>query len=355
MLPRLEIDLPALESNTRRVVETCRLRGIQVWGVTKGVRGCPRVGLAMLRGGVEGLADSRLPNLIRLRQALGDPSLMLLRPPSPAQAQEAVGTARVSLNSEILTLTALGLAAAARKVEHEVILMVDLGDRREGVLPGDVLELARAARRERSLRLAGIGANFACFGGVLPTAESLVELVELAGRVRMATGASLDTVSGGNSSSLPLVIRAAMPAGVNQLRIGEGILLGRDPSTGEPLPGTRQDVFRLEAELIEVQRKPSAPCGPVARNAFGRQPVHIDRGDRLRALAAIGVQEIGAGTLCPASGGVEVLGASSDHLVLDVTAMEPAPRPGGRLQFLPDYGAVLALMMATDVCRQYRE
>lgn len=355
MLPRLAIDLGAIEANARAVVDACRPPGIEVWGVTKCVLGCPRVAQAMLRGGVAGLADSRLPNLNRLARALGDVPRMLLRLPSPSEAPRVVMLAGVSLNSESVTLAALGRAAAERGREHGVILMVDLGDRREGVLPGDLVELARTTRAAGSLRLAGIGANFACYGGVVPTPTNLAALVELAGQVKRETGEGTIKVSGGNSTSLKLVAEKAMPAGISQLRVGEAILLGREPSTGEPVPGTRPDAFRLEVEVLEVKRKPSGPCGRVARDAFGRRPDHRDQGDRMRALAAVGVQDLGVGTLHPLAAGVEVLGASSDHLILDVTGADEIPAVGERLSFRPDYGAVLALMTSPHVGRRYTQ
>lgn len=352
-MARLAIDLNVIEANARAVVEACRPLHIEVWGVTKCVLGCPRVARAMLQGGVAGLADSRLANLDRLRRAVGEVPRMLLRLPYPAEAPRVVELAGISLNSERVTLDALARAAGERGREHGVILMVDMGDRREGVLPEDLMELARVAASAAPLRLAGIGANFACYGGVVPTPANLEALVELAARVRQETGGGPVGVSGGNSTSLRLVATAAMPAGISQLRVGEAILLGREPSSGEPVPGTRPDAFRLEVEVIEVKRKPSAPCGEVARDAFGRRPVHRDQGDRMRVLAAVGVQDLGMGALRPLTGGVEVLGASSDHLILDVTDVDVIPAVGDRLSFRPDYGAVLALMTSPHVDRHY--
>ena len=352
-LSRLVIDLGRITANARAVVESCRPLGVEIWGVTKGLLGCPRVGRAMLQGGVAGLADSRLLNLERLGQALGPLPLMLLRLPSPSQAQETIALAEVSLNSEPATLDLLDRAARERRSAHQVILMVDLGDRREGVLPEDVELVAGAIARYRWIQLVGIGSNFACYGGVMPSADNLRELVDLAERARRATGLELPVVSGGNSTSLRLVEGGHMPAGISQLRVGEAILLGREPSTGRPVAGTGSDAFRLAVEVIEAKRRPSLPRGQVARDAFGREPRHQDRGERLRALGALGVQDLGAGNITPEAPGIEVLGASSDHLILDVTEAGFPIRAGDHLWFRPDYGALMALATCPHVERHY--
>ncbi len=352
-MSQLVIDLGKITANTRAVVDSCRSRGLEVWGVTKALLGCPRVGAAMLRGGVAGLADSRLANIERLHQTLGPAAMMLLRLPSPSQAQQTVALAAVSLNSEPATLDLLDRAAREGGGTHRVILMVDLGDRREGVLPADVEGLAGDVAHRRSLELVGIGANFACYGGVMPSPDNLTELVDLARQVRRVTGLELPVVSGGNSSSMRLVEEGTMPEGVTQLRVGEAILLGREPSTGRPVIGADADAFRLAVEVIEVKRRPSLPRGQTARDAFGREPRFEDRGERLRALGALGMQDLGAGSISPEAPGVEVLGASSDHLILDVTETGSAVRVGDHLWFRPNYGALLALATCPHVERHY--
>jgi predicted amino acid racemase len=307
----------------------------------------------MLQGGIAGLADSRLPNLERLRQALGPLALMLLRLPSPSHVGATVALAAVSLNSEPVTLNLLDRAARERGSTHQIVLMVDLGDRREGVLPEDVEAAVGEVVRHPALELVGIGSNFACYGGVMPSVANLRELVDIAARVRRVTGRELPVVSGGNSTSLRLVEERTMPEGITQLRVGEAILLGREPSTGRPVAGTRSDAFRLQVEVIEVKRRPSLPRGQTARDAFGREPRHQDRGERLRALGAIGIQDLGAGSIVPEAQGIEVLGASSDHLVLDVTEAGSSIKVGDQLWFRPDYGALLALATCPHVERHY--
>lgn len=347
--PRVEISLDKIEENARAVVEMCGRRGIEVAGVTKVTCGHPEVARAMLRGGVRWIADSRLANLGRLRDAGISCETILLRAPMLHEAADAVRLADMSLISSMETARALGEAARARGVEHRVILMVDVGDLREGVLPDAAFDTAARVARVEGVRLYGIGTNVACYGGVVPTYENMSVLVRLRDRIRNDLGVDLEVISGGNSSALPLIAAGQVPQGINQLRIGESMLLGRDVTYRRPLPGMHLDAFVLAAEAIEVARKPSVPQGEIGQDAFGKVRTFRDRGIRRRAILACGRQDIDPEGLRPLESGIEVLGASSDHLILDVEDSDREIRVGDEVRFLMSYGCLLAAMTSPYV------
>ncbi|MCR4403445.1 MAG: alanine/ornithine racemase family PLP-dependent enzyme [Firmicutes bacterium] len=347
--PRVEISLDKVEENARTVVEMCRRHGIEVAGVSKVTCGDPDVAKAMLRGGVRWIADSRLANLARLRDAAVGCETVLLRAPMLCEATKAVELADMSLISSIETARALGEAARARGVEHKVILMVDVGDLREGVLPDVAVDAAARVSRVEGIGLHGIGTNVACYGGVVPTRENMSVLLHLRDRIRADLGLDLEVISGGNSSVLPLVAAGQVPQGVNQLRIGESMLLGRDVTHRRPLPGMHLDAFVFVAEAIEVARKPSVPQGQVGQDAFGRVRVFRDRGIRRRAILACGRQDVDPEGLAPLEAGIEVLGASSDHLILDVEDADREIKVGDEVRFTLSYGCLLAAMTSPYV------
>jgi predicted amino acid racemase len=161
----------------------------------------------------------------------------------------------------------------------------------------------------------------------------------------------LDIVSGGNSSSLPLVISQEIPAGINQLRIGEALFLGRETAYGTKLPTLHDDIFILHADVIEVKHKPSVPQGIIGKNAFGEDPIFIDRGVRRRAILAIGEQDVSINELVPITEGIEILGASSDHLVIDVTDAKTQIDVGTVISFKMNYRALLQTMTSVYVTK----
>ena len=353
--PRIDIDLGIIEANARAVVARCAQQGIDLFGVTKGTCGVPEIARTMLRGGVRGIAESRLENIRRLRAAGIDCSMLLLRVPSMSQADQVVALADISLNSELTTIAALSDAALRADRVHEVILMLDLGDLREGLWPDDLMATVAAVQPLAGVRIVGLGTNLNCLGGVLPSAANMAQLVALADQVRRRFGLALPYVSAGNSGALPLLLAGGMPAGVTHLRVGEAILQGgRDTFFERPWTALRRDAFTLSGEFIEIKTKPSVPIGARGVDAFGNVPVFADEGLRLRAILDIGQQDIEQDSLLPLAPGVRVVGASSDHLVVDVTDMAPPPRVGERLSFHMGYGSLLRAMTSPYVAKRLR-
>ncbi len=348
--PQVTIDLGRIERNARTIVERCAASGIGVFGVTKGTCGMPQVARAMLRGGVKGIAESRFENIHRLRDSGIDCPIMLLRSPPFSRAEDVVRNVDISLQSELATIREISRVAERLGRVHDVILMVDLGDLREGIWPSDLLTVVEQVTALKGIRIAGLGTNLTCFGAIVPTEENLGQLIAYAYKVERLTGRQLDVISGGNSSSLPLLLAGRMPQGVNNLRIGEAILQGgRDTFLDHPWTDLESDAFTLTGELLEVKVKPSMPIGTAGRDAFGQRPQFTDEGDRLRGIANIGREDVIVEGLTPLNAGVRVLGASSDHLVLDLTDARPPPDVGGRLAFHLNYGAMLTVMTSEYV------
>ena len=298
------------------------------------------------------LAESRLRNVRRLREAGVDARVMMLRLPSLSQVDEVVALTQVSLNTQVETVRALSRAAQSQGVTHQVILMLETGDRREGVMPENALKVARGMAGLPNLELIGMGANVTCIAGVLPTRENTQLLVDVAEEVERELGIRFQTMSAGNSATLALVLRDEMPARATQLRIGGAILTGEVDSTGNwPAALPHKDAFTVTAEVIEVETKPSVPEGPIAPNAFGETPEWPDLGERRRAILAVGRQDLQIESMIPLYPGVSILGASSDHVVLDVTEANPPVRLGDELTFRLLYGAV-ATGMASSAATQ---
>jgi predicted amino acid racemase len=227
--------------------------------------------------------------------------------------------------------------------------MVDLGDLREGLWPDDVVSFVGQVLELTGIRIAGVGTNLSCFGGVVPNTDNMNQLAALAEGIEHTFGVQLDLVSGVNSSGLELIAAGSMPPRVNHARIGEAILLGRETVHRRPWPGTRQDAFVLRAEVLERKVKPSVPIGKITEDAFGRRPVVEDRGERVRALLNVGREDVDVAGLTPLDPGVVVLGASSGYLIVDVTDAGTRIEVGDELAFHPNYGALLAAMTSPYV------
>ncbi|MGM0501353.1 MAG: alanine racemase, partial [Bacillota bacterium] len=200
MYPKIEVDLSKIKYNTARIVSLTKRKGINVWGVTKGVSADLKIAKTMVAGGVVGLADSRIENLKRLSQL--NQELMLLRSPMLSQVEEVIDYADISLNSELEVIYKLNQSAKEKNKLHKIILMIDLGDRREGILPDSAEDIVQEIIKLNNINLIGLGTNLACFMGVLPTKNKLQELKKIKVGLEKEFNIELPIISGGNSSSL---------------------------------------------------------------------------------------------------------------------------------------------------------
>lgn len=338
--PALIIDIDKLESNTRFFVDSCSKYNIEIAAVTKCYCAIPELAYAQIRGGAKILADSRISNLKKIAELPA--SKMLIRIPMLSEVGDVVRYADISLNSEIEVIKALSEEAVKKKKKHKVVLMIEMGDLREGCLPEDAVSLAGEIIRQDGLIFEGIGANFSCISGILPDKENLSRLTDIADRIYEHYKVWGNMISGGNSCSYPLMRSGQMPERINNLRIGGIILHGFDAQAGKPIEGVFPDVFILKAEIVEIKDKPSKPFGTAGLDAFGNAPVFEDHGVRKRALLAVGRQDLRIEAVYPKVFGAVIVGASSDHMVVDVTDCKQDYKVGDVLEFGLYYGGILS-------------
>lgn len=352
--PQVEVDLAKLRHNIEEIVKKCSSQGIEIAGVIKGFSGIPEASLQYEPAGCSLLASSRLEQLRAAREAGCRLPFLLIRLPMLSEIEEAVELTDISLNSELSVLKALDVEAGKQGKNHGVILMADLGDLREGFWDKEeMLDVAYIVENDlKNLTLEGVGTNLGCYGSVEATPDKLQELIDIAGAIQSKIGRKLRYVSGGATTSLPRILEGNMPEGINMLRVGEGIILAKDLRDlwGYDMSFMYQDAFTLKAEVIEVKDKPSYPQGKIMFDAFGNTPEYVDRGFRKRALLAIGkVDYAFPESIFPRMKGVEVLGASSDHTILDVEEAETEIKVGDILEFDLCYATIVFVTNSQNV------
>ena len=276
---------------------------------------------------------------------------MLIRSPMLSETEQTAAIVDISLNTEITVIQSLNDFAGRYNKRHAIILMIELGELREGILPSQIDEYVKKILKMQNIKLAGIGVNLACLSGIKPTEENMGELCSIARQIEEKHGIQLELVSGGNSSNY-LWSRDIKDAGmINHMRIGESILLGTEPISKSRIPGLFGDCFMLQAEIIECKEKPFMPRGEITFNAFGEVPVFEDQGLMNRAIAAIGRQDVDPDGIIPADEGIQIIGMTSDHLILN--AGKRKLKVGDILEFRLDYKALLCLMTSPYVEKNY--
>ena len=353
--PLLRVHLDVMECNINRIVSKCAEHGISVWAVTKGLS-CPLELARRLSGTkITALADSRIMNISRMKKDGIKAPFALIRIPMRSEIEDVIALADYSLVSDMGTLELMSKECESKRKEHSVLIMADMGDLREGFWPDEAEAIAAGLKKlSPALKIAGIGVNYGCASGVLPSKESMARFLSFGEKIESELGRKLEIFSGGATTrSLIAIDGGLFPKRINNLRIGEGYLLGSDKSSGVTVPWLRQDTMELEAELVEVRRKPTKPIGEIGRDAFGNVPHFEDRGNRFRGILAIGRQDVNIGGLTPLDDGVEIITASSDHLLVDIEDCQKRHKVGDILRFSLDYPAMLSSSTSPYVTKIY--
>jgi predicted amino acid racemase len=356
MYPKLVIDLNKIRNNLKKITEMVKGNRCSIMIVTKGYCADMEIYKILEESNIDYLADSRIQNLKKYEGT--KKGRVLLRLPMNSEAAEVVRYSDISLNSEITTIRSLNEAAAKQGKVHKILLMIDLGDLREGIFFKNEEEINKTVEeilKLKNIELFGLGVNLTCYGAVIPKKDNLSVLVEIASKIENKYNIKLNMISGGNSSSVYLLEKNELPEGINNLRVGEAFLLGDETAYSQRLKGFYDDAFTLMAEIIELKEKQSVPIGETGVDAFGNKPVYEDRGIIKRAIIAVGRQDIDPDNLHPIDSKIDILGASSDHLILDMSKSDKEYKVGDTVSFKLSYSSLLrATTSSAYVEREYR-
>lgn len=354
MYPQLVIDLNKIRNNLNKISGMVKGSGCSLMIVTKGYCADEEIYKVLEASDIDYLADSRVQNLKKYVNS--KKGKVLLRLPMGSEAEDVVRYADLSLNSELSTIKKLNEAAASQNKVHNILLMIDLGDLREGIFFKNEQEIFNAVEeilKLKNIKLYGVGVNLTCYGAVIPKNENLSQLIEIAKKIENKFNIKLEMISGGNSSSVYLIGKNELPKGITNLRVGEAFLLGDETAYSQMLDGFYDDAFVLEAEIIELKEKQSVPIGETGVDAFGNKPVYEDRGIIKRAILAVGKQDVDSDNMHPIDSQIDILGGSSDHLILDVTKCDKEYKVGDIVQFKLSYSSLLRSTTSAYVGRTY--
>lgn len=291
--------------------------------------------------------DSRLSNLATIRRLKSDATTIYIKPPAHDNVEDVISYADVSFNTEFTTLKQLSDEAVRQNKTHGVIIMIELGDLREGIMGEHLIDFYEKVFELPNIDVQGIGTNLNCLHGVMPSADKLIQLSLYAQMIEIKFGKRLRYISGGTSVVIPLIREQQLPKGINHFRIGETLYYGVDMFQEETIEGMHDDVFELQAQILEITKKPMVPIGDMAANPSGDIfEVEEDmRGkESYRALIDVGLLELDKRYMEPIDDGVELIGASSDMMAIDLGTNPHGYKTGDYLRFKTPYMGALGLM-----------
>ncbi len=293
------------------------------------------------------ICDSRLSNLKTIKKISPETNTIYIKPPAKRLAKSIVKFADVSFNTELQTLKALSEEAVVQEKTHRVVLMLEMGELREGIMLKNLMDFYSKVLELPNIEIVGLGTNLCCLNGILPDEDKLKTLAWCRNILEEKFGQKIPYISGGSSVTLPLLFRNEVPAAINHFRIGETLFFGTDVYADTLIPGMDPDVFTLTAEVIELSEKPLLPTGTAGTNLTGDMPEfsedHRNRSS-VRAIVDVGLLDTDYNNITPKQTGISIIGASSDMLILDLEDNSDNIRVGDTLEFSMNYMAVLRAM-----------
>ncbi|MBN3034800.1 MAG: alanine/ornithine racemase family PLP-dependent enzyme [Bacteroidales bacterium] len=302
--------------------------------------------------GIREIHDSRLSNLKVIKRIDPDIQTVYIKPPPRRSLRSIVKYADVSFNTEFETIRMISDEATRQNKKHRIIIMIEMGDLREGVMGDRLVEFYSRVFRLPHIEIIGLGTNLNCLHGVMPSHDKLIQLSLYKQLIEARFNKKIPWVSGGTSVAIPLLQKKLLPKGNNHFRIGETLFLGNNLITGEPIKGMKQDVFRLHAEIIELYEKPKVPMGEIGTNVAGETP-DINESDygktSWRAILDLGLLDISMDNIFPEDKTIRFSGASSDMIVLDLGENRRKYKSGGLVTFRMNYMGILSLLSSNYI------
>lgn len=307
--------------------------------------------------GDEQVCDARLSNLKAIKKIKPTVETIYIKPPAKRSIKNIVKYADVSFNTEFTTIKWLSEEATKQNKVHRIIIMIELGDLREGIMGDHLMDFYKKVFQLPNIKVAGIGTNLNCLNGIMPSKDKLIQLCLYEQLIEAKFSQKIDGVSGGSSVMVPLLLKGIVPKGINHFRVGETLFFGVDLFSGDIIPGMKEDVFTLHSEIIEITEKPELPYGQLEENPSGEkfemQHEDFERTHK-RGILDIGLLDISkADYVVPMDENVSIIGASSDMLVVDLNKTKKNYKVGDLVSFKLKYMGALRVMNSRYIDKRF--
>ncbi|MDD3051910.1 MAG: alanine racemase [Candidatus Cloacimonetes bacterium] len=343
----LTMDVKGLKANFEYLDNLFRRKGISWSIVTKLLCGNKEYLKEVLGFGIKQVCDSRISNLKTIKTLRPEIETIYIKPPAKLSVANIVKYADISMNTDFGTIKHLSSEAKKQGKVHKIIIMIELGELREGIMGDDFVAFYEKIFNMENIEVVGIGANLSCLYGVLPNHDKLIQLSLYKQLIEAKFSRKIKYVSGGSSVTIPLIFQKLLPKGINHFRVGESLFLGTDVYNNSIIKGMKHDVFRLFAEIIELIEKPVVPDGSMGTNVEG-ESYQFDEDligrKSYRAIIDIGLLDVEESHIQPVDQSISFVGASSDMLVIDLGDNKNGYKTGDQLEFTLDYMGALRVL-----------
>ncbi len=325
--PALLLDMDRFERNLERMAKHVRAAGKQLRPHAKTHR-CPEIARRQIAAGALGVACAKLGEAEVMTRFGIHGLLITTEVVTPGAIRrltrlvaEAPDTMVVVDNAE--NVDALARAAVEDRVTLNVMIDVDVGNRRTGVQPGEAVALARAVVHRGALRLRGLQGYAGHCAHVMgweqrreASRAAMAPLMQTRARFE-AEGLPVEIVAGGSTGTHDIDVELA---GLTELQSGSYCVMDLDYRR---IGGRADDALtEFEMALTVATTVVSVPAADRAMVDGGLKAFSTDKPFPPEAVE------------CP---GVTYGFAGDEHGRLTITDPARAPRLGDRIEFFPPH------------------
>ncbi len=348
----IELDIKKLTHNYKFLDQLFEINNIHWGAVSKMLCGNVSFVKELIQLGIREVHDSRISNLKVIKKINPEVQTVYIKPPARQVVKSLVRYADVSFNTELGTISDISEEAVRQNKKHRIIIMIEMGDLREGVLGDNLIDFYSKVFQLPNIEIIGLGTNLNCLNGVMPSHDKLIQLSLYKQLIEATFKVKIPWISGGSSVTVPLLLKKMLPNSVNHFRIGETLYFGNNLVTGKTIKGMKDNVFTLYAEIVELMEKPVVPFGEMGTNVAG-EFVEVKESDygrsSCRALLDLGLLDVDLKNLKPIKQDFQITGASSDMIAIDLGKNTRKLKVGEQVGFYLDYMGVLKVMNSNYV------
>lgn len=310
---------------------------------------------------ISSIGDSRLTSLRNLKEINPKMKTIYIKPPAKIYANEIVKFADISLNSSFSTIVTLNDAAQKIGKNHQIIIMIELGELREGIKSSEIMDLYEKVFNLSNIEVIGIGSNLGCMYGVEPSYEKLLLLSHYKQLISKKFNKELKLISAGTSITLPLIESETIPKDINHFRIGEAAFFGVSPLKNERFKELLTDTFEFNANIIELAEKMIVPDGIIGDANIGHTASYDDSdiGESThKAILDFGLMDVSQEDLETKDKDLKFVGITSDMYVVDIGTNttitgDKKYKVGDKIHFKLNYMAVARLLSSKFIDKKY--
>jgi len=293
---------------------------------------------------IHSISSSHWQELSLAKELHSNLRTIVIRPTFLKLSNVIIDNCDISLESSLAAIKALNDSAKNADKNHNIVVMIEMGDLREGIRREGLIPFYNNVFELKNIRIVGIGANIGCMFGDLPTYDKLLHLVLYSQLLEAKYNSKMELVSGGTSITLPLLDTGEVPVGVNHFRIGEAVFLGTSPYDNRRYAGLNTDCFEFESNILELYRKESLPEKKVRLTSKSKEELNQREYGSYKALVDFGNIDVDPRNLISLDKKVRFFGNSSDLSVYDLGENLREYKTGDVLRFTMKYIGLAQLM-----------